>query len=641
MKYLGDLNPQQKEAVLTQKNLVCVIAGPGCGKTKTLISRVVHLLTEHKIAPRRILVLTFAKKAIKEIKTRIYPYVDPSQKSELNIYNFHSFCYHILSEHANLLGFAENKFPVYDRHDQENVIKKVIYELNYQAEQKEISTLLSLISRWKNSLGVDPLDLESTDRKRYKIYQEYQKYLVDNQALDFNDLLIYTIKLFHMHPKVKKHYQEQFLHVLLDEFQDVNNTQWEVVQQLTSKQQNLFLVGDPNQAIYGFQGASPQLISSLANSKEWSVIYLNINYRSTSNILHLANSFIQKNNKLLVNNLLVPTKQEGAKIVQIDYFPLKSVIRRIRWLLAKEKCQFSDIAFLYRNNYLSMRIEQELVAQKIPYEILGAFKFIERGEIKDVVAFLRAILYQDNISILRVLNLMEGIGSRTIERIENKSKEQEASVYHYLNNYQNIIGTSLTENKENLQLNPKQTVKICEFILKINSFKDLLSQNKQLTTFITDILESFSYLKHLKTKVNSREREKNVQQFINVAQNWERKRKILNNNLGELLGAFLQYFLIAFEDRKLIKTRNNLVLSSIHQAKGLEFEIVFFVYLDEGTLPYKESQDIAEEKRLFYVGITRAKKLLFLISSKSSNCSSFLEEVGKEYINLKSKNQQD
>ena len=225
MEHLQELNPQQKKAVLEEHRLICVIAGPGCGKTKTLITRIIHLLTAKKIESRQILVLTFAKKAIKEIKKRIYPYIDPTQKSELNIYNFHSFCYALLSKHASLLGFPENKFPVYDRHDQENIIKKIIYELNYNAEQKEISAILSLISRWKNSLGVDPLSLTDADRPRCQIYQEYQKYLQENQALDFNDLLIYTIELFHLHPEIKKEYQKQFLHILVDEFQDVNDIQ--------------------------------------------------------------------------------------------------------------------------------------------------------------------------------------------------------------------------------------------------------------------------------------------------------------------------------------------------------------------------------------------------------------------------------
>lgn len=197
---------------------------------------------------------------------------------------------------------------------------------------------------------------------------------------------------------------------------------------------------------------------------------------------------------MLISNLLVPTKEAGNKIIQFSHFPLKLIIRRLRWLLVREKCQFSDVAFLYRNNYLSMPIEQELIAQKIPYEILGAFKFIERGEIKDVLAFLRTILYQDNLSLLRVLNLTEGVGTRTIEKIEINSQKQENSIYNYLNNFQNIISLSSNEETINqLKIGPKQTTKICELVLKINNFKDILSQKNKLSPFLSRVLESFDY----------------------------------------------------------------------------------------------------------------------------------------------------
>ena len=232
---------------------------------------------------------------------------------------------------------------------------------------------------------------------------------------------------------------------------------------------------------------------------------------------------------------------------------------------------------------------------------------------------------------------MEGIGARTIEKIEINSQKQGRSIYQYLNSYQNIANLSLDGEESELKLSPKQTAKICEFVLKINNFKLSLNQDKdkKLTPLLSELLETFNYWNHLKNKTIPHEREKNVRQFLNIVQNWERKRKIIDNNLAESLNAFLQYFTIAFEDRKLIKTRNNLILSSIHQAKGLEFEIVFFVYLDEGTLPYKENKDLAEEKRLFYVGITRAKRLLFLISSKPGGYSSFLEEIDREFIQVK------
>jgi DNA helicase II / ATP-dependent DNA helicase PcrA len=626
MEFLQELNEQQKQAVYEEHHRICVIAGPGCGKTKTLVSRLIYLLASQKAQPQNILVLTFAKKAIKEIKKRVFSHITAVSPKDLHIYNFHSFCFHVLNKHSYLLGFPDSKFPVYDSHEQEVIIRKILHQNNYNAEKKEINTILAYISGWKNGkLDADPLQFDELTKTRYEIYQKYEEYLKTNKALDFNDLLLYTIALFNYHPQARKEYQEQFTHILLDEFQDINSIQWEVIKLILSDKQNVFLVGDPNQAIYGFQGATPELISSFTKNKEWKTIYLNINYRSTSNILHLSNSFVQKNKSILVNNLLNTSKPEGVKVNFLARFSIRSLVRQVRWTLIKEKLTFSDVAILYRNNYLSTRIEQELVAQKIPYEILGSFKFIEREEIKDVLSFLRTIMYQDNLSLLRILGLQEKIGARTIEKIEQNSEKEGVSIYNYLNNFATI--TNLSEEK----IVTGQVEKISAVILKINKWREKLEQKISLSTFLLSLLNDFNYWEHLKTRINASEREKNVQQFLNIAQSWENKRKKEYPNLGELLNSFLQWIIIAFEDKKLIKTRNNLILSSVHQAKGLEFEVVFFVYLDQGTLPYKETQDLTEEKRLFYVGITRAKRLLYLISSQELY-SPFLDEIDKNYL---------
>ncbi|MCE8163547.1 MAG: ATP-dependent helicase [Candidatus Moeniiplasma glomeromycotorum] len=626
MEFLQELNEQQKQAVYEEHPRICVIAGPGCGKTKTLVSRLIYLLASQKAQPQNILVLTFAKKAIKEIKKRVFSYITTISPKDLHIYNFHSFCFHVLNKYSYLLGFPDSKFPVYDRYEQEAVIRKILYQNNYNAEKKEINTILACIGGWKNGkLDDDPFQFDELTKVRYEIYQKYEEYLKINKALDFNDLLLYTITLFNYHSQVRQDYQAQFNHILLDEFQDINNIQWEVIKLILSEKQNVFLVGDPNQAIYGFQGATPELISSFTKNKEWKTIYLNTNYRSTSSILHLSNSFIQKNQAVLVNNLLNTSKPEGTKVRLLTRTPIRFIIRHARWLLVRERLQFSDIAILYRNNYLSMRLEQELVAQKIPYEILGSFKFIEREEIKDALSFLRTIIYQDNISLLRILGLQEKIGARTIEKIEQNSEKERLSIYEYLNNFATI--TNLSQEK----WLAGQIEKISAVILKINKWREKLEQKTLLNTFLLGILNDFNYWEHLKTRINFTEREKNVQQFLNIVQNWENKRKKEYPSLGELLNSFLQWIIIAFEDKKLIKTRNNLILSSVHQAKGLEFEMVFFVYLDQGILPYKETQDITEEKRLFYVGITRAKRLLYLISSQELH-SPFLDEIDNNYL---------
>lgn len=621
-----ELNSQQKQAVCEKHSRICVIAGPGCGKTRTLVSRLIYLLSEHKIPPQNILVLTFAKKAIKEIKKRVFTYITTISPRDLHIYNFHSFCFRVLNQHSHLLGFPDSKFPVYDRHEQETIVRKILYQDNQNSEKKEINTILAYINGWKNGkLETDPLHFDELTKTRYEIYQKYEEYLKINKALDFNDLLLYTIALFNYHPAVRKEYQQQFKHILLDEFQDINSIQWEVVKLILSSQQNIFLVGDPNQAIYGFQGATPQLIDSLAKDGQWKTIYLKTNYRSTPDILHLANSFVQKNQAVLVNNLLTTSKLAEAKVIH-RRTSIHFVVGQILWLRRQQRLQLSEIAILYRNNYLSTRIEQELVRNRIPYEILGSFKFIEREEIKDVLAYLRTMLFQDNLSLLRVLSLQAKIGARTIEKIEQNSHKEGVDIYHYLNNFNAI--TQLGQEK----FVGEQINKIGLVILKINQFREKLTHSHSLHRFLSDILNEFKYWEHLKTRTNPIEREKNVQQFLNIVQNWENKRKKEYPNLGELLNTFCQWILMAFEDKKLIKSRDNLILSSVHQAKGLEFEVVFFVYLDQGTLPYKETQDLVEEKRIFYVGITRAKRLLYLISSQETY-SSFLDEVEPGLLN--------
>ncbi|CAJ0757616.1 2358_t:CDS:2 [Entrophospora sp. SA101] len=377
MEFLQELNEQQKQAVYEEHPRICVIAGPGCGKTKTLVSRLIYLLSSQKAQPQNILVLTFAKKAIKEIKKRVFSHITTVSPKDVHIYNFHSFCFHVLNKYSHLLGFPDSKFPVYDRHEQETIIRKILYQNNYNAEKKEINTILAYIT-------ADPLQFDELTKTRYEIYQKYEDYLKTNKALDFNDLLLYTIALFNYHP---------------------------------------------------------------------------------------------------------------------------------------QKLTFSDVAILYRNNYLSTRIEQELVAQRIPYEILGSFKFIEREEIKDVLSFLRTIIYQDNVSLLRILGLQEKIGARTIEKIEQNSEKERISIFNYLNNFATI--TNLSAEK----IGTEQVERIGAVILKINKWKEKLEQKISLSTFLLSVLNDFNYWEHLKTRINSAEREKNVQQFLNIAQNWENKRK--------------------------------------------------------------------------------------------------------------------
>lgn len=626
--YFEELNEKQKKAITEEHNRICVIAGPGCGKTRTLVGRFIYLIEKKNCYPENILILTFAKKAIEEIKKRISSIII---NDKFHIYNFHSFCFRILKEHSYLLGFKENMFPLYDRNDQESVIKKLIYKYNYNSNRREINEIINFISYLKNGkINKENLDFSDEIIKlRYKIYEEYQKYLRINKAIDFNDLLIYTIFLFENYPKIRQTYKEKFKNILLDEFQDINSIQWKIVELISSENQNIFLVGDPNQAIYGFQGANSQLISSFyEDKKNWKSIFLNVNYRSSEKIIYLTNSFIKRNEGDLVQNILLTSKENNfSEIIWMRNFSVYLLIEKIKSIILNNKnIKFNNIAIIYRNNSLSIEILRKLNLENIPYQILGSYDFIKREEIKDLLSILRTIIYGDNISFLRFLKFQEKIGIRTIEFIEEESKKNNCSIYDYLNEKNNLLELI---NKKNIS---SQLKKIFSLIKKINKWKENLRKNYNLNNFIKETIYDFEYLETLKKFTNYEERKKNVQQFIIISKDWETEKIEKEYKVGEFLNEFLQWINIAFESKKKVKNVNNLILSSIHQTKGLEFEVVFFIYLDHGIIPYRDTENLLEEKRLFYVAITRAKSILVLASTNFP--SYFFNYLDKKFLRI-------
>lgn len=616
MNILTELNEQQREAVLSEAKRICVIAGPGCGKTKTLVSRVVNLVSQRSFNPRSILLLTFSKKAIKEIRNRLEHLLGVSNASRLNVHNFHSYCYRFLRENYRELGFQENNFPIYDKNDQETLLKGLLDDLNYPYDSKELNTIISLISLCK--IKTNQLEyVRENDPIRYSIIQKYQQRLSFNKALDFNDLLTATIKLLKVNEQLRKVYQSKFSNILVDEFQDVNDVQWELVNLFAGKQTTIFLVGDPNQSIYGFQGSSPELISSFIGKEDWTSIYLNINYRSTANIIEYSNQFLTRNKQDLIFNKLRSTKETGATVEFISS-SVRFVIKKIVYLIENLRVKQGEIVILYRNNYLSSMIEQELTFNRISYEILGAFKFIEREEVKDVVTYLKMMSFQDDISFLRILKITESFGAKFIENVAHFSQISGLTIANYLTSNVN----ELVSDRGDWKLNKNQKKVIGEFI---NSFKQLAVQLETdcvVSKFATEIISGFQYFAHLEKKSNHAERKRNIQQLLNVIRTWEKNNHNFEN-LRAALNDFIQYCLITFEDSSMKSLKNNLILSSVHQAKGLEFDFVFFLHLDNGILPYKNSADLAEEKRIFYVGITRARKRLYLVSN-NANPSDFL-----------------
>lgn len=624
MKILEGLNDQQRDAVFSKESKICVIAGPGCGKTRTLVAKVVHLISTKETNPEKIALLTFSKKAIREIRERIVDSIGYDYSFSLNIHNFHSFCYKFLRENFLLLGFDKDNFPIYDKNDQELIIKKILYDQDYSYDSKELNTIISIISLCKIKNGFAN-SLKERDFIKYEIFQEYQKALEVNKALDFNDLLIKTIYILKNNFQVKKKYQEKFTNILVDEFQDVNDIQWEIVNLLVGDNTKIFLVGDPNQSIYGFQGSSPDLISSFIDQKDWKVIYLNVNYRSTKDIIDLSNHFLNENNDSLINNQLQSVNGRGNYVEIINNSSVRFIVKKIIYLIEKRNIKLNEIIILYRSNYLSAIIEQELIFNNIPYEILGSFKFIEREEIKDIISYLKSISFQDNVSFLRVLKITESIGPKFIEKIEKYSQKENLTIIQFLFKNINEISEGKFNPGDDWKLNKNQKKSIIYLTKNLDKFSEILNEKINLSNFSLDLIKDFNYFDHLDKKVNSNEKKKNVQQFLNVIKNWEKTNNKFEN-LRDNLNDFIQYCLIAFEDNSMKKTRNNLILSSVHQAKGLEFEVVFFLYLDRNIIPYKNTLDIVEEKRIFYVGITRAKNMLYLVSN-SSLPSEFVESV--------------
>ena len=386
---------------------------------------------------------------------------------------------------------------------------------------------------------------------------------------------------------------------------------------LCSDNTNIFVVGDPNQSIYGFQGAKAEIMESLVESQEWKKIYLNINYRSNKNIIDTANNFITEPENLnhLVQNLLQVTK-EGDNPVIIRKIDAAQIIKEIKSLHEKGT-KLKDIAVLYRSNYVSAWLEKYLVEEKIPYEILGSYKFLDRSEIKDTLAYLKLILLKDDSSLLRTINLIKGVGAKTCDIIENKSFTEAKEIFELLEEVDNLE-ISLSKEKKNL---------LKEFINQIKKWENIIeTENGSLADSINEILNSFSYWKYLMNL--NEEREKNIEQLINICKEWEIQEASENKTIKHKMIDFLNYVNLIFEHKENKDKKGELVtLSSVHQAKGLEFKVVFFSYLNQNIIPSRafKLENLIEEKRIFYVGITRAKDIMYL--TYNASMSPFLKLV--------------
>ena len=620
MNYLDTLNKEQLEAVKHINGPCLVVAGAGSGKTKVLTTRIAYLI-ENGIYSGNILAITFTNKAAKEMKDRINKIVDNNYAF---VGTFHSFGLRILKENYEQVGLQKN-FTILDSDDVLSVIKKIMKDLDINPKEFAPSYIRNRISFIKNEMlsdsEVNRLFLTVPEKMASKIYFEYEKVLRKNNAVDFDDLLKLPVELFLHHDDILDKYQDKYQYILIDEYQDTNEVQYKLVKLLASKYRNLFVVGDQNQAIYGFRQANyKNIVNFEKDYDEAKVIVLNQNYRSTTNILNAANSVISHNeHKKEVN--LYSDLGEGVKVKYIrsdnDKQEVNIVIETIKELLS-DGYKKSDIAIFYRTNAMSRVYEEAMLKNNFSYKVVGAFYFYKRKEIKDLIAYLRLINnHNDDVALKRIINEPKrGIGLKTIENIEMEAGINGASMFD-----------TISKGKE---------LEFKKLILELSNDALTLS----LTELIDDVLEK-SGMKEALSSISTEDIDRldYLMEFRSITEEYQ-------NNTGSVnLGDFLDEISLIADITEHKEDTDSITLMTLHSAKGLEFKVVFMVGMEDGILPHSNSFDeedgIEEERRLCYVGITRAKEKLYLTNAKyrmlygkdaSNPPSRFISEIDSKYL---------
>ena len=627
--FLEGLNPKQKEAVTYSDGPLLIVAGAGSGKTRVLTYRIAYLLQQFKAAPQEILALTFTNKAAREMKDRIVQLIgDPAHSLWMG--TFHSVFSRILRVEAKKLGFGKD-FTIYDTSDAETVIKQILQELNYDPKQIKPRTIHYKISDAKNQL-IDP----DTYAKKFigstldditsKVYTIYKKRMKDSNAMDFDDLLILPIELFDSDPQLLEKYQNRFRYILIDEYQDTNHAQYKVTKLLADKHHNLCVVGDDAQSIYSFRGAD---ISNILNFKQDYTdahqVPLEQNYRSTKSILTCADSIIKKNEKQL-DKTLWTEKDYGEPIIVLENFDERDEANRVAQYILKLSQQallnYNQFAVLYRTNYQSRVFEEAFRRHKIDYQLIGGLSFYQRKEIKDVLAYLKLLVNQfDETNLIRIINEpSRGIGQKSINDIRRASREQGLRVWELL------------EQIEETQVYRPAKVRIREFVDMMNEFREALTTKKvKLHELTRNLLDKSGYMKMLVEEQSheSLMRRENILEFINAISYYEKE----NNKTS--LSAFLQEISLITDGDKFDESKPAVTLMTVHGSKGLEFPVVFVVGLEENLFPVGVKDnfdvDIEEERRLFYVAITRAQERLYF-----SHCSNRFK-YGEEQRQIRSR----
>lgn len=645
---LNGMNPRQKEAVLHTDGPLLLMAGAGSGKTRVLTHRIAYLIEEKEVNPWNILAITFTNKAAKEMKERVNAIL-ASGGEDVWVSTFHSMCVRILRRDVDFIGYNRN-FTIIDSSEQLTLMKRILKELNIDPKKYDPRSILGTISQAKNSLQT-PQDFAKMQGSYYeeiaaKCYAAYQKELQYNQCMDFDDLIMNTIRLFEEHPDSLTYYQNKFHYIHVDEYQDTNHAQYTLVNLLAGRFRNLCVVGDADQSIYGWRGADMQNILDFEKDyPDAAVILLEQNYRSTKNILSAANQVIENNSNRKPKNLWTENK-EGNKITYYradnERDETRFIVDRMQEEIRSNHRNYGDFAILYRTNTQSRVMEETLLKANIPYKMVGGHKFYDRKEIKDILAYLNVLANpQDSISFERIVNSPKrGIGPGSIEKLRSFASLHEWPLLEAAQNVDlaNIGG------KAGQQL---------------GAFGEMIQEVTQMIPYLTvteltkEVLDRSGYLEDLKIQntLEAQARIENLEEFLTVTQEFDKQFEQQNEEDAdapeEKLTVFLNDLALVSDIDNLEEDASQVTLMTLHAAKGLEFPVVFLIGLEEGVFPLSralmEESELEEERRLAYVGITRAEEALYLTNAFSRTLygrtqynrpSRFVEEIDQELLEI-------
>ena len=609
MDILATLNPAQREAVEAIEGPVLILAGPGSGKTRVITHRIAYLIKSCGVSPHNIMAVTFTNKAAREMKERLEQLLGQAVEA-LTLGTFHAICARILRREGKAIGL-DSSFVIYDEEDQLSLTKQALEELNLDPKQYAPRALHSAIGAAKSRL-IGPEDYAQRvssyfEEIVHRVYQRYQQLLSQGRAVDFDDLLMKTVQLFHDQPQILNRYQSKYVHILVDEFQDTNIVQYMLMKHLAGKYRNLCVVGDPDQSIYSWRFADLRNILSFEKDyPEAKVVFLEQNYRSTKTILEVASDVIAANvhrkpKKLWTEN------EDGASVTVIESYnaeeEAQSVVNEIDKLVSQEQISLKDCAVMYRVNAQSRALEETFLRYGVPYRLVGGTRFYQRREVKDVIAYLRLIHNpQDNVSLVRIINVpVRGIGQRTLSQLQAWAKAHDSSLFKAL------------KQVANEKILPQR---IAQALAGFDAaMTELIAQSRELSLsgLLDEVLEHTRYREYILSKEDGEDRWENIMELKSVAGEYDELAP------EDALATFLEKVSLVSDIDELDEKANAVTLITLHQAKGLEFPAVFIVGLEEGILPHRKSFDdpaeMEEERRLCYVGITRAKKRLYLLRS--------------------------